>query len=86
MADHHHVDAHRFEPYKTYRYELEFKLDPSWDFAMPNGDGLFWQAKGQPKSGQFSNAAMSLGMTNDNLYFAILYPQAGLNATSWPTS
>lgn len=78
--------SYPFENYKHYRYDLEFKLDPSWDFNMTNGDGLFWQAKGQPKSGQFSNASMSLAMDRDNLYFALLYPQSAMNATTWPTS
>jgi hypothetical protein len=79
------ADSYPFENYKHYRYDLEFKLDPNWNFNMSNGDGLLWQAKGQPKSGQFSNASLSIGLGGDNLYFALLYPQSALNATTWPT-
>lgn len=75
-----------FEPYKTYRYDLEFKLDPNWQFNMATGDGLLWQTKGMPKTGQYGHAVMSMGVTGSNLYFSVLYPNSALNATTWPTS
>lgn len=80
------VSSHQFENFKHYRYELEFKLDANWNFSMPNGEGLLWQAKGTPKAGQYGHASMSLGVTGNNLYFSVLYPNSAMNASTWPTS
>lgn len=76
----------QFEYYKHYQWDLEFKLDPNWNFNMPNGDGLLWQAKSGTKPGQYGNSAMGLNITGDNLYFAVLYPNSAMRATSWPSS
>lgn len=75
-----------FENYKNYSYQMEFKLDPNWNFNMANGDGLLWQAKGAPKPGQYGHASMSIGITGNNMYFSLLYPNSALRATTWPTN
>jgi hypothetical protein len=78
------VNSHHIEPYKTYVYELEFKLDPDWDFGMRNGGGLIWQLKGSPRPGQWGNPSLALNLGGNQLALSIKYPRSAMNAGSWP--
>jgi hypothetical protein len=73
--------------YQLYMLDLEFKLAAGWDFNMLNGDGGIWQIKSNgPRTGQAGHPSMSFNLDNQSLQFALLYPQTGLDAGSWPSS
>ena len=75
-----------FELYKNYRFEFEFKLDPNWNMNMGAvGNGIIFQTQSSHKPGQV-NSALNLALYNNTLRFHLMYPQAALNATTWPTS
>lgn len=80
------INAHHIEPYKSYRFELEFRLDPYWNFAMRPGAGLLWQLKGAPRPGQWGNPSMALNLEGDQLALSIKYPRAAMHAVTWPTA
>ncbi|MES2309514.1 MAG: heparin lyase I family protein [Verrucomicrobiota bacterium] len=80
------INSYPILPYKTYAYDLEFKLDPSWNFNMPSGKGLIWQLKGVPKAGQYGNPTLALNIVGNQLSLNLCYPTSAVNATSWPTS
>lgn len=79
------LNAYAIEPYRHYVYELEFKLDPEWNFEMPEGAGVLWQVKGHAKPYQTGHAVMSLGVVGHELRFTVLYPAAARRARQWPS-
>lgn len=79
------LNAYAIGPYLHYVYELEFKLDPQWDFKMPEGAGVLWQVKGHAKPYQTGHAVMSLGVVGHELRFTVLYPATAARARRWPS-
>ncbi len=63
-------------PYRTYRWVLSFRLDDTWDLALPKQTGLLWQLKGAPKPGQHGNPVIAFNVRQNELYCAILFPRA----------
>lgn len=79
------LNAYAIEPYRHYVYELEFKLDPQWNFEMPEGSGVLWQVKGHAKPYQTGHAVMSLGVVGHELRFTVLYPATTTRIRRWPS-
>lgn len=78
------LNSYPFEPYRTYVYDLQFKLDVDWNFNMQAGDGLLWQVKGMPRPGQWGNPSMALNLHGKQLALSVKYPLSAMRAATWP--
>lgn len=77
-------NSYPLESYRSYQYELEFKLDPDWNFGMQPGAGLLWQIKGMPRPDQWGNPSLALNLVGNRLSLDIKYPSAAMQAVTWP--
>ena len=78
------LNGFHLEPYKTYVYDLQFKLAPDWNFDMKPGAGLLWQLKGMPRPGQWGNPSLALILNGRALSIAVKYPLSAMSAPGWP--